>query len=86
MGSKYEKRVAALEQQGQVKALHVVRWTRGDDFEEALARTLEPGGATERLLIERTIVDADDEGNVIPLVADNDPEVLKAHAWGNSGS
>lgn len=70
-----KQRIAALEAKGGKGLPHVVVWSVGRSFDEALASSQKLEGADSRLLIEWCFVDGPD------LTPEQLAERAKAHAW-----
>lgn len=79
-------RVEALETVSPTQSRHIVQWCRGSSFDDALERSVCPDVSHERFLIEIVPVTGGHGEPIVSSVPDDDPEVLKAHAWAGGGT
>ncbi len=80
---KLDKRLRKIEGKQGVDVPHVVRWTAGQTFDDALKRSCRPRHATSRLLIHHQTMEGGRGSPVVPvpMSADEEEEYSKAKAW-----
>tara|TARA_R110000772_G_scaffold18400_6_gene51405 strand:- start:15440 stop:15703 length:264 start_codon:yes stop_codon:yes gene_type:complete len=80
---KLEKRIQKIEGKQGVDVLHVVQWSAGQTFEDALSQSFCPRHANSRLLIHLQAMEGGHGSPVVPvpLSAAEKVEQAKAQAW-----